>query len=61
MYGLIWIVDLASKVDSIDILALIFAAICHDLDHPGYNNAYQVRMRCSSSPTMLTLSRSEHT
>lgn len=23
-----------------DILILMTAAICHDLDHPGYNNTY---------------------
>lgn len=23
-----------------DILVLMTAAICHDLDHPGYNNTY---------------------
>ena len=27
---------------SIDILALLLAAICHDLDHPGNNNAFEV-------------------
>ena len=31
-----------SLLDYIDILILITSAICHDLDHPGYNNAYQV-------------------
>lgn len=23
-----------------DILILMTAAVCHDLDHPGYNNTY---------------------
>jgi 3'5'-cyclic nucleotide phosphodiesterase len=27
---------------SIDILAVLIAAICHDLDHPGNNNAFEV-------------------
>lgn len=28
------------KFSQIDILILMTAAICHDLDHPGYNNTY---------------------
>lgn len=42
MYGLIWLTDLRSKIDSIDLLIMLTSAICHDLDHTGYNNAYQV-------------------
>ncbi|XP_038645958.1 high affinity cGMP-specific 3',5'-cyclic phosphodiesterase 9A isoform X3 [Scyliorhinus canicula] len=41
MYGLIWLTDLQNKMDDIDILTMLTSAICHDLDHPGYNNAYQ--------------------
>ena len=44
MYGLIWLIDLKKMVDDIDIFILLTSAICHDLDHPGYNNAYQVRI-----------------
>lgn len=42
MYGLTWLIDLPSLLDDIDILILLTSAICHDLDHPGYNNAYQI-------------------
>lgn len=42
MYGLIWLTDLKSKMDSIDLLIMLTSAVCHDLDHTGYNNAYQV-------------------
>lgn len=28
------------KFSQMDILVLMTAAICHDLDHPGYNNTY---------------------
>lgn len=42
MYGLIWLCNLQEKLDEIELLILLVAAICHDLDHPGYNNAYQV-------------------
>lgn len=42
MYGLIWLTDLRSQMDSIDLLIMLTSAVCHDLDHTGYNNAYQV-------------------
>uniref|UniRef100_A0A8C7GAR4 Phosphodiesterase n=1 Tax=Oncorhynchus kisutch TaxID=8019 RepID=A0A8C7GAR4_ONCKI len=29
----------------VDILILMTAAVCHDLDHPGYNNMYQINAR----------------
>ncbi|XP_069791017.1 high affinity cGMP-specific 3',5'-cyclic phosphodiesterase 9A [Narcine bancroftii] len=45
MYGLIWLTDLQSCMDDIDILIMLTSAICHDLDHPGYNNAYQINAR----------------
>uniref|UniRef100_H3A551 Phosphodiesterase n=1 Tax=Latimeria chalumnae TaxID=7897 RepID=H3A551_LATCH len=45
MYGLIWLTDLRSKIDEIDILTMLTSAICHDLDHTGYNNAYQINAR----------------
>lgn len=27
----------------VEVFALLTAALCHDLEHPGTNNAYQVR------------------
>ncbi|XP_031438039.1 high affinity cGMP-specific 3',5'-cyclic phosphodiesterase 9A isoform X2 [Clupea harengus] len=45
MYGLIWLTDLRSKMESIDLLTLLTSAVCHDLDHTGYNNAYQINAR----------------
>ncbi|CAH1773198.1 unnamed protein product [Owenia fusiformis] len=45
MYGLTWLLDLPTILDDIDVLILITSAICHDLDHPGYNNAYQINAR----------------
>ncbi|XP_042350610.1 high affinity cGMP-specific 3',5'-cyclic phosphodiesterase 9A [Plectropomus leopardus] len=45
MYGLIWLTDLKSKMDSIDLLIMLTSAVCHDLDHTGYNNAYQINAR----------------
>uniref|UniRef100_A0A3B4TPP4 Phosphodiesterase n=1 Tax=Seriola dumerili TaxID=41447 RepID=A0A3B4TPP4_SERDU len=45
MYGLIWLTDLRSKMDTIDLLIMLTSAVCHDLDHTGYNNAYQINAR----------------
>ncbi|XP_030613946.1 high affinity cGMP-specific 3',5'-cyclic phosphodiesterase 9A [Archocentrus centrarchus] len=45
MYGLIWLTDLRSKMDSVDLLIMLTSAVCHDLDHTGYNNAYQINAR----------------
>jgi len=43
MYGLIWLTDLRSKLERTDLFIMLTSALCHDLDHPGYNNVYQVR------------------
>jgi len=45
MYGMIHLCDLTSILSRRDIGILITAAICHDLDHPGYNNTYQINAR----------------
>ncbi|XP_056282649.1 high affinity cGMP-specific 3',5'-cyclic phosphodiesterase 9A [Pseudoliparis swirei] len=45
MYGLIWLTDLKSKMDAVDLLVMLTSALCHDLDHTGYNNAYQINAR----------------
>lgn len=42
MYSLIWITDLRNKLNKMDQLIMLTSALCHDLDHPGYNNVYQV-------------------
>lgn len=42
MYGLIWLTDLRNKLGRVDLLIMLTSALCHDLDHPGYNNVYQV-------------------
>uniref|UniRef100_A0A3B5M844 PDEase domain-containing protein n=1 Tax=Xiphophorus couchianus TaxID=32473 RepID=A0A3B5M844_9TELE len=44
MYGLIWLTDLRNKLENIDLLIMMTSAVCHDLDHTGYNNAYQVEI-----------------
>lgn len=45
MYGVIHFCNLREKMTQLDILELMTAAICHDLDHPGYNNTYQINAR----------------
>lgn len=36
--GLIKLADL----DQIDIMGVLIAGVCHDLDHDGYNNSYHI-------------------
>ncbi|XP_054270943.1 high affinity cGMP-specific 3',5'-cyclic phosphodiesterase 9A isoform X2 [Macrosteles quadrilineatus] len=45
MYAMACKVDLPSKIGDLETLILITSCICHDLDHPGYNNIYQINAR----------------
>ncbi|XP_013391999.1 high affinity cGMP-specific 3',5'-cyclic phosphodiesterase 9A isoform X2 [Lingula anatina] len=45
MYGMIHICELWETLTKEDLGILITACICHDLDHPGYNNTYQINAR----------------
>ena len=45
MYAIINVSDLVSKLKPVEKLILTVACIGHDLDHPGYNNAYQVNAK----------------
>ncbi|KAM4889180.1 high affinity cGMP-specific 3',5'-cyclic phosphodiesterase 9A isoform 2-T2 [Thomomys bottae] len=45
MYSMVWLCGLQEKLSQMDILVLMTAAICHDLDHPGFNNTYQINAR----------------
>ena len=40
MYGLIHVCHLNDVFSRQDLAVLITAAICHDVDHPGFNNTY---------------------
>ncbi len=42
MYTIVNAVNLSSKFDDLQVMILIVSSICHDLDHPGYNNIYQI-------------------
>ncbi|KAI3378701.1 hypothetical protein SNEBB_005626 [Seison nebaliae] len=45
MYGMIHQLNLIDVLSTLDQAILLTAAICHDLDHPGFNNAYQINAR----------------
>lgn len=45
MYAISWHTNLASRLGDLEILILLVSCICHDLDHPGYNNIYQINAR----------------
>jgi len=42
-YAFIWMLQLKNSLEDLDILALLVAAICHDMNHPGLNNTFQAR------------------
>ncbi|CAH8431420.1 unnamed protein product [Schistosoma turkestanicum] len=42
MYCIINMVNLPLYVSSVDLLILLFSALSHDLDHPGFTNSYQI-------------------
>ncbi|XP_076866764.1 high affinity cGMP-specific 3',5'-cyclic phosphodiesterase 9A isoform X2 [Brachyhypopomus gauderio] len=45
MYGMLHLCNLKDKLSMTDMCVLMTAAVCHDLDHPGYNNTYQINAR----------------
>ncbi|KAJ3035688.1 High affinity cAMP-specific and IBMX-insensitive 3',5'-cyclic phosphodiesterase 9A, partial [Rhizophlyctis rosea] len=42
MYGLLYVTGVHEKLNKLEKLVLLTACIGHDLDHPGFNNAYQI-------------------
>ena len=44
-YVLIHGCRLTDSLSKRDLCILLTACICHDLDHPGYNNTYQINAR----------------
>ena len=44
-YGLIHLCDFKKIMTKVELVTLLTSAICHDLDHPGYNNAYQINAK----------------
>ncbi|VUZ49724.1 unnamed protein product, partial [Hymenolepis diminuta] len=60
MYASICSADLASLFCHLDLFTLLFAAICHDLDHPGLTNVYQNNAQSRLSILYNTLSPLEN-
>ncbi|XP_075045778.1 LOW QUALITY PROTEIN: high affinity cGMP-specific 3',5'-cyclic phosphodiesterase 9A [Mixophyes fleayi] len=42
MYGMIHLCELQERFATLELGVLMTAAVCHDLDHPGFNNTYQI-------------------
>lgn len=45
MYGMVHLCNLQDSLSPLEVAVLITAAACHDLDHPGFNNNYQINAR----------------
>ncbi|XP_046396751.1 high affinity cGMP-specific 3',5'-cyclic phosphodiesterase 9A [Ischnura elegans] len=45
MYAMICKAQLMPRIGDLEAFILITSCICHDLDHPGYNNIYQINAR----------------
>lgn len=45
MYAITWQTNLISRLGEMDVFILLISCICHDLDHPGYNNVYQINAK----------------
>ncbi|KAM3185244.1 hypothetical protein ACTXT7_006784 [Hymenolepis weldensis] len=60
MYASICSADLASLFCHLDLFTLLFAAVCHDLDHPGLTNVYQNNAQSRLSILYNTLSPLEN-
>lgn len=45
MYAITRQANLISRLGELECLILLVSCICHDLDHPGYNNIYQINAR----------------
>lgn len=37
--------NLTEKIGDLEVLILLTSCVCHDLDHPGYNNIYQINAK----------------
>ncbi|CAH3119914.1 unnamed protein product [Pocillopora meandrina] len=42
MFCIVHLCNLKDLLSKMDLLVLMTACICHDLDHPGFNNTYQI-------------------
>lgn len=42
MFNLILLIKLHTYLDPVEIFSLIVSALCHDLDHQGFGNSFQI-------------------
>lgn len=56
MYAISWHTNLAARLGDLEILILLVSCICHDLDHPGYNNIYQINARTELALRLIYIS-----
>jgi high affinity cGMP-specific 3',5'-cyclic phosphodiesterase 9 len=45
MYGMIHLLKLTDYLTKLELASLMTSCVCHDIDHPGYNNSYQINAR----------------
>lgn len=45
MYAMAWHTNLMARLGDLEVFILLVSCICHDLDHPGYSNIYQINAR----------------
>ncbi|XP_061185841.1 cGMP-specific 3',5'-cyclic phosphodiesterase-like isoform X5 [Saccostrea echinata] len=55
MFTILYTGGMIKKFDSLEVLALLVGCLCHDLDHRGTNNAFQVKV---ASPLAMLYSTS---
>jgi cGMP-specific 3',5'-cyclic phosphodiesterase len=55
MFTMLYTGELRPKFDAVEVFALMTACLCHDLDHRGTNNAFQVKV---ASPLAMLYSTS---
>ncbi|XP_012945061.1 cGMP-specific 3',5'-cyclic phosphodiesterase isoform X2 [Aplysia californica] len=55
MFTMLYTGELRPKFDAVEVFALMAACLCHDLDHRGTNNAFQVKV---ASPLAMLYSTS---
>ena len=48
IFALIYVLDLRQFLEEFDLMVLLTSAICHDINHPGLTNTFQVIMICYS-------------
>lgn len=56
-YFILKVCEAGELLTMTEVLALVLAALCHDIDHPGVNNNFQIAIGVRSSPLCLVLTK----